>query len=503
MSQLYPARLLQRTPTAVLGAATAALLVTSTAGAALADDKLADLVEEVSPAVVTVLATNDAASEQSTERSFGFEKGSPFEEFFHRFGSPDGLPEGFRGGKPHGGPNPFGNKGPRHGLGSGFILDDEGYIVTNHHVIDDAEAVTVRFGDRREFDAEVVGSDPQTDLALLKIEAKDDLPHVTLGDSDAMRVGEDVFAVGNPFGLGGTVTTGIVSATGRNIHAGPYSDFIQTDAAINRGNSGGPLFNMEGDVIGVNSAIYSPTGGSVGVGFAIASNIVADVVEDLKDEGSVSRGWLGVTIQDVSPAIAKAMDLDEPKGALIASVLENGPSDGALKSGDVILSFAGKLVNSSRDLPKLVARADAGEEVTIELIRDGKARSVEVTVGALSNERLASAEDAGDDSGSKRTASETLGATLAKLTPEARGNLGLGDEAKGVVITSVNARGAAAKAGLQVGDVILRLDNSEVTSPKALDQALAERAQDNGGDEAALLLVNRKGAEIFVGVSLT
>ncbi len=503
MSYSYPTRLLQRTPTAVLGAATAALLVTSTAGAALADDKLADLVEEVSPTVVTVLATIDSASDKPTGRSFGFENGSPFEEFFRRFGAPEGMPEDFRGGKPHGGPGPFGNKGPRHGLGSGFILDEDGYIVTNHHVIDDAEAVTVRLDDRREFDAEVVGSDPQTDLALLKIEAKTELPQVTLGDSDAMRVGEDVFAVGNPFGLGGTVTTGIVSATGRNIHAGPYSDFIQTDAAINRGNSGGPLFNMEGEVIGVNSAIYSPTGGSVGIGFAVSSNIVADVVEDLKDEGRVSRGWLGVTIQDVTPAIAKAMDLEEAKGALVASVLEDGPSDGALKSGDVILGFAGKPVNSSRDLPKLVARADAGEEVTIEIIRNRKERSVEVKVGALPNERLAVAENSGSDSDAKRTASETLGATLAKLTPEARSNLGLEDDANGVVITSVKARGAAARAGLQVGDVIVRLDNAEVSSPKALDQALAERVEDNSEDEAALLLINRKGAEIFVGVSLT
>lgn len=494
MSDSIMPRFLQRVPTALLGATTAAFLVAIGSSAALADEKLADLVEEVSPAVVTVLAT-DGGQRPGNGRSpdrFDFGENSPFEEFFRRFGEqfPEGRPDGER--------QPFGQDRLRQGIGSGFILDEEGYIVTNHHVIDDADAVTVRLDDRREFAAEIVGSDPQTDLALLKIDAEGGLPYVALGDSDAVRVGEDVFAVGNPFGLGGTVTTGIVSATGRNIHAGPYADFIQTDAAINRGNSGGPLFNMDGEVIGVNSAIYSPTGGSVGIGFAVASNIAADVVEDLKEEGQVSRGWLGVTIQDVTPSIAEAMDLEVPRGALIASVVEDGPSAGTLEPGDIVVGFAGAPVESSRDLPKLVGRSDAGERVNVELIRGGEERALKIEIGALPNDRMASLDDSRSEGEEERTASESLGATLARLTPEARANLGLEDEAKGVVITSLEADGAAARSGLRVGDVIVRLGDRVVENPAELDQALS--AED---DKAALLLINRRGSEIFVGLSLT
>ena len=466
-----------------VGAAAAAALLAATTDAARADAALADLVEQVSPAVVTVLSTDTDPMNTSMNDRFGSPDGSPFEEFFRRYGRPDQMP------------GPFDRKGPRRGLGSGFILNSDGYIVTNHHVIDKADEVTVRLSDRRQFEAEVVGTDPQTDLALLRIEAEGELPSVTLGDSDKMRVGEDVFAVGNPFGLGGTVTTGIVSATGRNIQAGPYADFIQTDAAINRGNSGGPLFNMDGEVIGVNSAIYSPTGGSVGVGFAVASNIVSQVIADLKDDGSVSRGWLGVSIQDVTPEIAEAIDLDEPRGALVATVLDDGPSAGKLEAGDVIVDFAGKPVRSSRDLPKLVAQAQAGETVDVTTLRNGERKTVEVEIGELPTKRVAMAD--GGDSDPKGSASEALGATLAKLTPEARDNLGLGEDVSGVVITSVNARGAAAKAGLEVGDVIVRLGDQQVTSPKALDRAIA----DQDGD-AALLMVNRRGSEIFVGVRL-
>ena len=495
MSFSITPRLLPRAPTAFLGAATVALLVATSSGAALADEKLADLVEEVSPSVVTVLATDgndrNRGRGQGSDR-FDFGENSPFEEFFRRFG--ERLPEG----RPDGERQPFGQDRLRQGIGSGFILDQDGYIVTNHHVVDDADAVTVRLEDRREFSAEVVGSDPQTDLALLKIDAEGKLPYLVLGDSDAARVGEDVFAVGNPFGLGGTVTTGIVSATGRNVHAGPYADFIQTDAAINRGNSGGPLFNMDGEVIGVNSAIYSPTGGSVGIGFAVASNIVADVVEELKEDGEVSRGWLGVTIQDVTPSIAQAMDLETPRGALIASVVKDGPSEGTLEPGDVIVGFGGSPVESSRDLPKLVGLSDAGERVNVELIRGGDVRSLEIEIGALPNDQMAALDDSRSEGEEERTASESLGATLARLTPEARTNLGLEDEAKGVVITSLEADGAAARSGLRVGDVIVRLGDRVVENPAEFDQALS--AED---DKAALLLINRRGSEIFVGLSLT
>ncbi len=323
--------------TTAIAAATGAWLAwTPLAGAdTQAPGAVADLVARVSPAVVTVLATQEEQqADASSDQMDPFGPNSPFGEFFRRFGMPEG-------GMPA--PQPHGEHPQGMALGSGFVIDHDGYIVTNNHVVDHADSLKVRMSDDREFDATVVGTDEQTDLALIKIDAGN-LPQLALGDSDAMRVGEDVIAVGNPFGLGGTVTRGIVSAKARDINAGPYVDFIQTDAAINRGNSGGPLLNMEGDVIGVNSAIYSPNGGSVGVGFAIPSNTVKTVVAQLRSSGSVERGWLGVSIQNVTPEIAAAIGLEDPHGALVADVVADGPSAGKLETGDVILSFDGKRV---------------------------------------------------------------------------------------------------------------------------------------------------------------
>ncbi len=459
------------------GALAGAAILWSTPPAA-ADTELADLVERVSPSVVTVLATESRGPRMDGER-FGFE-GSPFEEFFRRFGGP--------------GADPFGGRGMRQGLGSGFVLEADGLIVTNHHVVDGADQVTVRFSELGDFPAEVIGTDEQTDLALLRIEADVDLPAVELGDSDAVRVGEDVFAVGNPFGLGGTVTKGIVSATQRDIRAGPYVDFLQTDAAINRGNSGGPLFNMAGEVIGVNSAIYTPNGGSVGVGFAVASNIVRDVVADLKTTGVVDRGWLGVRIQRVTPEIAEALGLDRPTGALVASVLEDSPSDGVLRSGDVILTFAGETVDTSRELPKLVGRAEAGERVSIVVLREGARREVTVTIGNFSEgEGTRVPAKASTD----RFSSDTLGATLAGLTSEGRERLGLASDVTGVLVTSVRPDGAAARAGLRRGDVILEVDRRRVSEPATLERRLAE-----GDGENRLLLVNRRGDTLYLGLRL-
>ncbi|HVH03324.1 MAG TPA: trypsin-like peptidase domain-containing protein, partial [Amaricoccus sp.] len=338
------------TATAIAAATGAWLAWTPVAGADTTEPgTIADLVERTSPAVVTILSTQEAPDEMAgMPEGSPFGSGSPFEEFLRRFGMPEAMPS----------PQPQPQPGPRGiGVGSGFVIEDDGYIVTNNHVVDNAETVKVRLADEREFDAEVIGTDPQTDLALIKIDTTG-LPELTLGDSDALRVGEDVIAVGNPFGLGGTVTRGIVSAMARDINAGPYVDFIQTDAAINRGNSGGPLLNLEGEVIGVNSAIYSPNGGSVGVGFAIPSNTVKTVIAQLRSSGSVERGWLGVTIQNVTPEIAAAIGMDDPHGALVADVVDDGPSAGKLETGDVIVSFDGKRVESSRDLPKLVSAVD-------------------------------------------------------------------------------------------------------------------------------------------------
>jgi len=470
----------RRAARASLGAlAAGAVLWTALPGTAAADAALADLVERVSPSVVTVFTTQEVKQSDRRDRGFGFPEGSPFEEFFRRFGMPDATPGPDQG-------------QPRQALGSGFILDGDGYIITNNHVVEDASRVKVQLTDKREFTANIVGTDPQTDLALLKIDAGDGLPHVTLGNSDGLRVGEDVVAVGNPFGLGGTVTQGIVSAIGRDINAGPYVDFIQTDAAINRGNSGGPLFDIEGRVVGVNSAIYSPNGGSVGVGFAIPSNIVKTVVAQLKQGGSVSRGWLGVAIQSVTPDIAEALGLKTPQGALVAQVMPDGPARGIVEPGDVILGFAGKPVDDSRDLPKLVGATPSGTRAAIDIQRDGRRQTVEVTIGKLGAERHAAA---GGDRG--EAASDKLGATVAALTPDARRSLGLEDSVEGAVITALDGDGAATRAGLQVGDVIVRVGSDPVTGPSALATAL-----DKAGTRSALLLVNRRGDQIFVGVKL-
>ncbi|MFQ5623405.1 MAG: Do family serine endopeptidase, partial [Paracoccaceae bacterium] len=383
---------------------------------------------------------------------------------------------------------------PRKALGSGFIFDPEGYIITNFHVVEKADSVKVRLADDREFPARVIGSDKQTDLALLRVETDDELPFVKLGDSDAMRVGDDVMAVGNPFGLGGTVTRGIVSAKGRDIQAGPYVDFIQTDASINRGNSGGPLFNMNGEVIGVNSAIYSPSGGSVGLGFAIPSNIVKDVVSDLRSGGKVKRGWLGVTIQNVTPDIAEAIGMDEPHGALVAEVVPDGPSAGVLKPGDVIVTFGGKDVASSRELPKLVARADSGSSVDIGILRNGDSKTVTVTIGTF---KAAAGTGERMPSGSGGAGSEMLGATVAPLTDTARASLGLDESVKGALVTSLKPNGAAAEAGVQVGDVIVRVGRKEIDDPADLDAALAALDKDT-----ALLMINRHGRPFFIGVKV-
>lgn len=323
----------------------------------------ADLVEGVSPAVVNIFTTQAA----STRRDMpDLPDGHPLKEFFDRFG---GMPRGGMG-------------EPERSLGSGFIFDPAGYVITNHHVIDDAATIKVALSDDREFDATVVGSDEATDVALLKIEAGYALPYVAFGDSASLRVGEEVVAVGNAFGLGGTVTRGIVSAKGRDIRVGgPYVDYIQTDAAINRGNSGGPLFNMQGQVVGMNTAIYSPTGGSVGIGFAVPSAIVSRIIDDLRIDGTVSRGWIGVGIQPVTDAMAEAIGLTEAQGTIVSTVSADGPSNGVLLSGDVILSFNGQPLEKSRDLPRFVARTAPGSSVPVEILRDQIRQTIYLTVG--------------------------------------------------------------------------------------------------------------------------
>ncbi|NNE52184.1 MAG: Do family serine endopeptidase [Sulfitobacter sp.] len=338
-----------------------ALTVAPTAALAVPPGGYADLVEEVSPAVVFIEVTAKAQQMSGVLPE----------------GLPDELRRRFEGLTP-------GQGAPRGGLGSGFIISDEGQIVTNHHVVAGAETVTVKLADGRSFEAEVVGSDPMTDIALLKVEADVELPTVSFGTSEGLRVGDEVVAVGNPFGLGGTVTSGIISALSRNINSGPFDDFIQTDAAINRGNSGGPLFNNAGEVIGVNTAIISPGGGSVGIGFAVPSDLVQTVVADLADDGKIMRGWLGVQIKPMSQEVANVLGYEAPKGAVIEAVSDDSPAKKAgLKQGDIILSFGGTEIEELRDLTRAVATTTPEKATTVTVLRKGKEVTLDVTVGAL------------------------------------------------------------------------------------------------------------------------
>jgi len=464
------------------------LIWSSVASASLPPESFADLTDKVSPAVVFVTATQmteTGAGEQS-QTPLPFPPGSPLEKFFKQF-------EDQFGQMPERAPQPV------TGVGSGFLVDSSGYVVTNNHVIDGAQNIEIKLNDGRTFPAKIVGTDPKTDLGLLKIESDAALPFVSFGDSDQMRVGDWVLAVGNPFGLGGTVTVGIISARNRDINSGPYDDFLQTDAAINRGNSGGPMFNLEGEVIGVNTAIFSPNGGSVGIGFAIPSNIAKSVVAQLRDRGSVERGWLGVKIQQVTPDLAEAMNLPEAKGALVAEVTKDSPAARAgLRQGDVILRFDGSETAQMRDLPRLVAEVPPGETVPIELMRNGEKKMLNVTIARLAPQTMAAAT--GESMTPGKVDSKGLGATLSGLSDEERQQLNLPEGTQGAVITGLRPDGAAAAQGLRVGDVITQVDGTQVTDPAAVDARIDKATQAN--KKVVLLLVNRQGDEIFVGFKL-
>lgn len=454
-------------------------------------ESFADLAEELLPAVVNISTTQ--VIEQEERRGpefFQFPPGSPFEEFFHEF------EERMR------------PKRPRHGtsLGSGFIIDPEGYVVTNNHVIAEAKEITVVLQDGTRVKAEIIGRDSKTDLALLKIEAKTPLPHIEFGDSDIVRVGDWVVAIGNPFGLGGTVTAGIVSARARNINAGPYDDFIQTDASINRGNSGGPLFNLEGEVIGINTAIFSPTGGSVGIGFAIPSMLATPVLRQLRELGHTSRGWLGVRIQPVTDEIGESLGLEDPRGALIAKVNEGEPAERAgLKAGDIILRFDGKEVPDVRRLQRIVANTPVDRTVEVVVWRDEKEVTVAVHVGELeAYEELATAAR-GDEGGKggkadQKKTIETVGLTLSTLTADLRTRYDLDEEAKGVMIVGVDEQGVAAEKGLRPGDLIVEVGQEEVSTPVEVAEKIDEGIA--SGRKSVLLLVQRRGDLRFVPLRL-
>lgn len=374
-------------------------------------------------------------------------------------------------------------------LGSGFVIDESGYIVTNNHVVGNADAITIIFQDNKRLPATIVGRDPKTDLALLKVKSDKPLTAVKFGDSDANRVGDWVIAIGNPFGLGGSVSVGIVSARGRNINAGPFDDFIQIDAAINRGNSGGPLFNARGEVIGVNSAIFSPTGGNIGIGFAVPANMVKTVISGLREHGSIQRGWLGVTIAGVTDEVADSLGLGKPRGALLADVNKDGPaSRGGLIAGDVILKFDGKDIVEVRNLTRYVADTKIGKKAEVIYWRKGSEQKTTVTVGELPKE---TAPDDVTDAPAKPNAKDSLvlGLRLVTITPQLRTQFNLRSDLKGVIVDAIDPNGEAPKRGLRPGDIIVEVNQQAVDSADAIKSAV--NAAKKSGKNFVLLRVLR------------
>jgi serine protease Do len=403
----------------------------------------------------------------------------------------------------NGRPHPAPSQRQVTGLGSGFIVDASGYVVTNNHLVADAERVTVVLSDHSRHVGRVVGRDEATDIALLKIDAPVPLPHVEWADSDTAKVGDWVIAVGNPFGLAGTVTAGIISARGRDIDEGPYDDFLQIDAPINRGNSGGPTFNLDGEVLGINTAIYSPSGGSIGIGFAIPASFARQVVSELKAKGRVDHGWLGVTLQDVSPGLARSFGVDpgNPVGALVDDVVDDSPAARAgLRQGDVILSVNGQPVRTAHDLPRLVGESAIGTRIGLALRRDGRDRSANAVVGQKPELPQAAAETEGSGSSEPQAAAPHtagLGLELKPLTAELRHRLQLPKSIDGVFVADIAPSSPAVTLGLKAGDVIVSIERRKVTSPHDVAERLAQAL---GGGQA-LVLVNRNGISQFLGAS--
>jgi serine protease Do len=447
----------------------------------------ADLAERLLPTVVNI-STSQTLKRRPDEQKQQQQQppqGTPFDDFFKNFTDRENRPRRVQS------------------LGSGFIIDAGGYVVTNNHVIDGADEITVVLDDGDEMKATLVGKDEKTDLALLKVNSKTPLPTAKMGDSDKARVGEWVMAIGDPFGLGGTVTTGIISARNRDINAGPYDDFIQTDAPINRGNSGGPLFNMYGEVIGVNSAIYSPTGGSVGIGFAIPINAAKNIITQLKDTGIVRRGWLGVRIQQVTDELAETLGLDKGRGALIAGMDKEGPAQKAgLQNGDVVLTFDGRPVADNRALPRMVAEAPIGKTVDVEILRRGQKRSMPVTVARLveDEQKVASVDPSSQKQTQRAPTVTNLGMTLAPITSDSRRRYRLDDRLQGVVVTDVDTDSPAGQKNIRVGDVITEVAQEPVIS---VDDFTAKiNAEREAGKRVVLLQVSRAGELNFISVRL-
>ncbi|PIP00619.1 Do family serine endopeptidase [Pleomorphomonas carboxyditropha] len=493
----------------------AAALALTGAGPAAAEqgpDSVADLAEKLIGAVVNISTTQTVAETRQVPLP-QVPEGSPFQDFFDEFfdkngkdggngGNGDGADNGDNGGDEGGGDE---GSDPRkvQSLGSGFVIDPSGIIITNNHVIEDADEIVANFSDGTKLKAELVGHDAKTDLAVLRVKPDKPLTAVKFGDSEHMRVGDWVMAIGNPFGLGGTVTTGIISARNRDINSGPYDNYIQTDAAINRGNSGGPLFNEVGEVIGINTAIISPSGGSIGIGFAIPSEIAVGVVDQLREFGETHRGWLGVNIQEVTDDLAESLGIASPQGALVAGVTEGGPAAVAkVEPGDVIVAFDGHAIKTMRELPRLVANTAVGKEVSITLIRKGKELTLPVKLGRLDEgEKVAAAK--GDEPKAEPPKDQTkiLGLTLGALDDGAREKYHFNAEVKGVLVSAVDPASAAAEKGIAAGDLIVEVAQEEVLSPE--DVAKTVDKQKGMGRKSVLLLVSNAGGDLrFIAVKI-
>ena len=485
---------------------------------------VADLAEGLLNAVVNISTSQNVKDDEGVGPAPRAPDGSPFQEFFNDF---------FNKQK--------GNKGGNHNvnsLGSGFVIDPQGYIVTNNHVIEGADDIEVNFADGTKLKAKLIGTDTKTDLSVLKVEPKAPLTAVKFGDSSVMRIGDWVMAIGNPFGFGGSVTVGIISGRGRNINAGPYDNFIQTDAAINKGNSGGPLFNMKGEVIGINTAIISPSGGSIGIGFSVPSELAAGVVEQLREFGETRRGWLGVRIQPVTDDVADSLGLSSAKGALVAGVIKGGPvDDGSIKAGDVILKFDGKPVNEMRDLPRVVAESPVGKEVDVVVLRDGKEQTVKVKLGRLEDSDQAASNDADPNKGGiinpdpdenqdmdepddqqsqpmpdakgktdQATPDATnpknvLGLSLSQLSAETRKTFGIAESVDGVLVAEVAPGSLAAEKGLKPGDVIVEVAQEFMRSPEAV-AAKVQSLKQEGRRNAQMMIASANGDLRFVAVPM-
>ena len=497
----------RRAATICLAAALAlgAPAFTMTAAAARgAPDSFADLAANVSDAVVNISATQIVETKRSGAAP-QLQPGTPFDELFEEFFKRRGQNgPGGKGGDKGGNDDAPRTQRGANSLGSGFVIDPSGIVITNNHVIADATEVQVIFTDGTKLKAEVVGKDSKVDIAVLRVKSDKPLKAVKFADSEKARVGEWVMAVGNPFGLGGSVTAGIISARNRNIDSGPYDNYIQTDASINKGNSGGPLFNMDGDVIGVTTAILSPSGGSVGIGFATPANTVLPVIEQLEKYGETRRGWLGVRIQNVDDAIADSLGLGKTRGALIAGIDEKGPAKTAgLKTGDVITKFDGKEVKNSRDLPKLVAQAPVGKDVEVVVMRNGKDVPASVKLGRLEEgEKQASLSQGSDAKPEASPVQAALGMKFAALSDETRQRYSIKDSVKnGVVVTDIESGSNAAEKRLQRGDVIVEINQEAIRTPA--DVAQRVKALKDGGKKSALLLVaNAQGDVRFVPVTI-